>query len=290
MGAAARAKALVEFDQRRQIDLSLATYDRLLARRDLTAPKRDGIVVRPAGPADAPAIAALHASRIGEGFLASLGEPFLRRLYRRISLHPGSWVMVAELDGTVVGMASGTLATRRLYRSFILRDGFAAAWTAAPRLARSWRLVLETLRYPGAGEPSPGDGSVHDATSAGTETGHARLSHAGAVPELPHAEILSVAVSDAAGGRGVGTAVVGAALDEFRRRRVEAVRVVTVVGNDSAVRMYERCGFVKHSRTEVHAGIAQEVLVWREAAPASPAASAPSAPSAPAAPSEDLAR
>jgi glycosyltransferase involved in cell wall biosynthesis/ribosomal protein S18 acetylase RimI-like enzyme len=277
MGKAARGKALAEFDQRHQIELTLATYERLLARRDRRAPHRDGITVRPAGPADAAAVAALHADRIGEGFLASLGEPFLRRLYQRIARHPGSWVMVAELDGTVVGMASATLSTRRLYRSFVLRDGLVAGWAAAPRLLRGWRQVLETLRYPGGAGPadavggSAGAGSS-DLASTGTvtfspqasPTPRTELPHTG-LPcgELPHAEILSVAVAESAGGRGVGTAVVTAALDEFQRRHVDAVRVVTVVGNDGAIRMYERCGFVKHSRTEVHAGIAQEVLVWR---------------------------
>ena len=42
MGAAARERALASFDQRRCIDLTIATYARLLARAGLTAPATAG--------------------------------------------------------------------------------------------------------------------------------------------------------------------------------------------------------------------------------------------------------
>ena len=38
---------------------------------------------------------------------------------------------------------------------------------------------------------------------------------------------------------------------------------MTAVDNAAALRMYERGGFDGTSRTEVHAGTPQEVLVWR---------------------------
>src|SRR5262249_31769647 len=81
-------------------------------------------------------------------------------------------------------------------------------------------------------------------------------------PELPPAEVFAIAVAPRAAGRGLGAALLAAALDAFRADGVTAARVVTAVGNDAAQRMYERAGFRPVSRTEVHPGVPQEVLVW----------------------------
>jgi hypothetical protein len=47
---------------------------------------------------DAPAVAALHATAIDEGFLATLGPRFLTRLYRRMVRSDGAFVIVARTD------------------------------------------------------------------------------------------------------------------------------------------------------------------------------------------------
>ena len=75
--------------------------------------------------------------------------------------------------------------------------------------------------------------------------------------------MLAIAVAARAEGRGLGRALLRAALEQLGDRGVDAARVVTAVGNAPALRMYERAGFRRVSVTEVHAGIAQEVLVWR---------------------------
>ena len=50
--------------------------------------------------------------------------------------------------------------------------------------------------------------------------------------------------------------------DEIVLSNEELARVVTAVDNDAALAMYERAGFRRRTRTEVHAGVPQEVLVW----------------------------
>lgn len=190
--------------------------------------------VRPADPADVTRLAELHEARIDEGFLATLGPAFLQRLYRRIVASRDAFACVAEDDRAhVVGFAAAAVDTSRLYREFALRDGVAAGARVAPRLARSWRRVVETLRYPAAG----GD--------------------------LPRAEILAVAVDAAAVGGGVGGLVVTAALAELERRGVRAARVVAGGDNTAALRLYARCGFTVREQIAVHAGTRSEVLVWR---------------------------
>ena len=64
--------------------------------------------IRMARASEAAAAAGLHASRITEGFLPTLGAPFLARLYRRIIRDPGSFLIVAVEDGRVVGMCACT--------------------------------------------------------------------------------------------------------------------------------------------------------------------------------------
>ncbi len=193
--------------------------------------------IRTATEADAGAAAALHASEISEGFLPSLGRPFLTRLYRRIVRSPESFLLVAHDGESIVGFVAGTERVRDLYRSFLLRDGALATLAALPRVARSWRRVLETLRYPSG----PGDD--------------------GAL-RLPSAELLAIAVAPVARGHGAGRQLVTALTSEFERRGVAAVRVVVGDDNAAAISLYEHCGFTTVARIEVHRGTPSRVLTW----------------------------
>ena len=190
------------------------------------------MTIRLGTQADARAAARLHATEINEGFLPTLGAAFLTRLYRRIVRDPDSFLLVAEDGGHIEGFIAGTDDVGALYKSFALRDGVVAGIAAAPRIVRSWRRVWETLRYPSA------DG------------------------DLPPAELLAVAVDPSARGRGLGQQLVAALQDEFRRRAVTAARVTVAARNEGAIALYERCGFRRAARIEVHEGTPSEVLVW----------------------------
>lgn len=240
MAIAARSKAERDFDQETCIDLTLATYRRLLAEAGLPGPASrssaaDHGTVRPAVAADAGTIARLHAEAIAEGFLPSLGHRFLRLLYLRILADPGSFAYVVEDAQGVAGFVAATESTRDLYRSFLRHDGARAALHAAPKLARSPRRVWETWRY--------GAGDEHVA--------------------LPQAEVLATAVAPRAQGTGLGTRLLDATISEFATRQVTEAMVVTASTNDAARHLYERAGFLANGSTEVHAGVHQDVLVWR---------------------------
>jgi ribosomal protein S18 acetylase RimI-like enzyme len=192
--------------------------------------------VRPARESDASAIAVLHAQRISDGFLASLGTSFLRRLYRRAVRSDGVVVVVAGDPPNLDGFVAVCEHTGRFYREFILRDGVVASVVAAPAFLRDPRKVWETFRY---------------GMREGDDDG-----------DLPAAEVLAVAVAEPAAGTGVGGRLLRAGLDELEKRGIVTARVVTAVDNEQALRLYEGAGFHRHSRTEVHAGVAQQVLVW----------------------------
>lgn len=192
--------------------------------------------VRPARPEDAVAVARLHVECIPDGFLASLGPRFLRRLYRRAVRSDRVDVLVAAADGgEVEGFVAVADDVRAFYREFLARDWLVAVLASAAGVLRAPRAVFETLRY--------------GARSGGVDGG-------------PTAEILALAVAPGARGRGTGGALATAALAAVRERGCPRVRVLTAVGNDAAVRVYERAGMRREGRDSVHRGVEQDVLVW----------------------------
>jgi ribosomal protein S18 acetylase RimI-like enzyme len=180
---------------------------------------------------DAARLAEMHAERIHEGFLASLGPVFLTSLYRRVVRSPRAFAVVAEEQGRVVAFCAAAENVGRLYREFVLRDGLVAGLRSAPRLVRSLPHVLETLRYPSA-------------------TGN-----------LPDAEILAVVTDTTAATKGWGSRVVHETLHELARRGCPSVKVVAGASNEAALRLYERCGFTATQQIEVHADVQSQVLV-----------------------------
>src|SRR5205085_2728487 len=72
---------------------------------------------------DVDTIVDLHAGRIADGFLVTLGRPFLRRLYRRMVRSPRAFALVAEDGGNVCGFVAAAEDTGAFYREFLVRDG-----------------------------------------------------------------------------------------------------------------------------------------------------------------------
>jgi ribosomal protein S18 acetylase RimI-like enzyme len=181
---------------------------------------------------DIDAIVDLHAGRIADGFLVTLGRPFLRRLYRRMVRSRRAFVLVVD-DGGVCGFVAAAEDTGAFYREFLVHDGPAAGVTAMAGIARAPRAVLETMRYGFRG---------HE--------------------DAPAAEIMAIAVAVGAQRRGLGAHLVVAAVNELRRRGVPTARVVTAVDNLAAIRAYELGGFHRHGFDQVHREVTQLVLVW----------------------------
>ena len=191
----------------------------------------NGLVLRTGDDGDAAAAADLHASQINEGFLAFLGPRFLRRLYRRVTRTPGCFLLVVVNEGTTVGFLAGSTDVAALYRSFLWRDGVAAAFASSGRLLRSWRRVMETLRH-GTGGAGAG------------------------------AELLAVAVDPTTRGQGAGTLLVEGFLTEVGGRGQRAAHVVVAADNETAVALYRRTGFHTAERFELHSGTESLLMRW----------------------------
>jgi ribosomal protein S18 acetylase RimI-like enzyme len=193
-------------------------------------PGGSAVCLRVGGPRDAAPAARLHAQLITEGFLSSLGPRFLRRLYGRIARSDGSFLLIAEADGTAVGFIAGSVALGRLYRSFLLRDGVVAALSAPVRLVTALPRVLDTLRH---GREGSGIGG---------------------------GELLAVAVDPGWRDRHVGRQLVEGFLRELELRRVSSAHVVVGAGNAVAIAVYRRAGFTPARTLEMHRGT-QSVLM-----------------------------
>ena len=148
---------------------------------------------------------------------------------------PGSFLLVTSDALGLTGFVAVAESTGRLYREFLLRDGLVAGLAAAPAVLRAQQ-VWETLRY--------GVGSA-DA-------------------DLPAAEILAIAVAAARPAAGHGSGPHG----RGRRRAPRPGRGLRPsrheLGQLSGHQDVRAGRFPpRHSRTEVHGGEAQEVMVWR---------------------------
>jgi ribosomal protein S18 acetylase RimI-like enzyme len=172
-------------------------------------------------------LARLHAEEISGGFLTSLGTPLLARLYRAIGRSPDAFILTASLEKHVVGFLCASTDTRRVYR-YVLSRSWIHLIPALARRIFSWQTVRrcwETLRYP---TRSP-------------------------VPDLPGAEILNFCVTQKLQRAGIGQALFAAMKDEYRRRDIRRIRIVTGANQLSAIRFYEKLGAEPVGTIEVHA-------------------------------------
>jgi ribosomal protein S18 acetylase RimI-like enzyme len=179
---------------------------------------------------DAASAASLHGQLIADGFLSSLGPGFLRRLYRRIIRTEGSFLLVAEAEGTVIGFVAGSEAVGALYRSFFWRDGVVASLSAPLQLVTALPRVLETLR--------------HGRGAARADGG----------------ELLAIAVDPRWRHRHLGRQLVEGFLRELEQRGAAAASVVVGSDNAAAIAMYRQAGFTPTRTFEMHRGT-QSVLM-----------------------------
>ena len=65
------------------------------------------------------AIAKLHCDHINQGFLATLGIPFLTLLYESIDKDSESVLLVERVDTGIIGFVSGACGLGRIYTTSI---------------------------------------------------------------------------------------------------------------------------------------------------------------------------
>jgi ribosomal protein S18 acetylase RimI-like enzyme len=181
-------------------------------------------------------IAALHMAGIKQGFLPSLGAPFLEELYKAMHADPNSAVFVArDQSGHVVGFVSGGLGMGSIYRQMFRR------WPAllkalAPTMRSPWKIarVAEVLWFSSALKGKP---------------------------ESPKAELYSIVVAESARGTGVAKNLYAALITYFTDQGVEDFRIIVGDALGAAHNFYRKMGAVPVARVSVHRG--SESIVYR---------------------------
>lgn len=174
-------------------------------------------------------VAELHAANINQGFLATLGIPFLSLMYRAIDEACDS-VLLVEADGDrVIGFVSGGAGMGSIYKR-MLRRPFRLGWALLPSLLRPARVkrILDIMRY-SRRSSAPG-------------------------PDLPAAELLSIAVAPEARGSGIAERLYRRLEAHFREAGQQAFKITVGDALAPAHRFYARMGALPVGRMHVHAG------------------------------------
>lgn len=179
-------------------------------------------------------VARLHRQSIHTSFLASLGNSFLKQLYKAIpTCRSGFGYIWQGPDDKILGFIACAENTGQLYKQALLSRGVLMVLPLFMRIFcfSTLKRIWETLRYP-------------------AETAE----------NLPQAEVLSIAVSKQACGKGIGKALMKTAMNEFARRGIKQVKVAVWAGNEAANKFYQHCGF-SLACTREHHGLPMNIYV-----------------------------
>jgi ribosomal protein S18 acetylase RimI-like enzyme len=179
-------------------------------------------------------VAKLHVSGINLGFISSLGIDFVTELYEAIAQSNYSFGYVAIENERVIGFIAFTTNLNALYKSVVLKKGLRFAFLLARKMI-SWhtiKRIFETLFYPSRTK----------------------------IRDLPKAELLSIAVSDIARGRGVATQLIRKGLYECANRDIAEVKVLVRASIEPANKLYIKCGFNFVGEIDSH-GIISNIYV-----------------------------
>lgn len=168
-------------------------------------------------PAEARAVAQLHADGINQGFLVRLGVPFLRQLYLGIARAEGAAVFVVRRGGEILGFCAYARHVPTVYKQVLRQRWFRLGWAALPRLLRPTMVkeCLDTLRYP----------------------------KKQAASHLPPAEVLSIAIRADARGLGVGRGLIEAVVAQARGDGEPTIKALAGDILPAANQFYVRSGF-----------------------------------------------
>jgi ribosomal protein S18 acetylase RimI-like enzyme len=187
-------------------------------------------------------IARLHQQEIQDGFLTSLGEPFLRRLYAAVCASPAVLLAVAQSrsDGALRGFLCATTDSRRALRRCLWPAGPALAFALLPRALSALPRLRETARHARGGGP--------------------------ASASLPRAEILNFCVQRGCQGQGMGRRLFQLAMGELAARGVSRVKIVTGASQMSAQRFYTAAGARHWGEYRLHAASGSHIYIYETSA------------------------
>ena len=183
------------------------------------------------------AVAKLHCDHINQGFLATLGIPFLTLLYEAIDKDTKSVLLVERLDGVVVGFVTGNRGLGRIYKH-LLRQPLRLIYSLKSCFFSPSRMykIIEILLI-----SRDDDDSI----------------------DLPKQELLSIVVNPAYQGGGHAENLFKALCSYFRAEGARNFKIVVGSNLARAHAFYTKMGSVPVKEIQVHKG-ADSVVYLKE--------------------------
>ena len=181
------------------------------------------------------AIASLHCDHINQGFLATLGVPFLTLLYEAIDKDSESVLLVERVDHSVVGFVTGTCGLGQIYKQLLLKP---------LRLIYSLKSCLLS--------PS----KMHKIIEVLLISKGSNIS-----PDLPKQELLSIVVNPAYQGGGHAKNLFKALCSHFKAEGANSFSIVVGSNLDRAHAFYTKMGSIPVNEIQVHKGANSVVYV-----------------------------
>lgn len=183
-------------------------------------------------------IALIHQAMLPDGFLSTLGTPFLKTIYREIAADPNSQLLCAtDLRNVTLGFICGTTSTSSLYRRFITRNLCRTFARLSPKLL-SYRFLLkisQTLFIPSRNKQN----------------------------ELPAPQLLNFCVSARHQGKGVGKQLFAKLRHWFKTRNINEVTITTGCEQQNAQSFYEAHGLQPLGACSLHKANDSVIYIWK---------------------------
>ena len=180
-------------------------------------------------------VASLHCDHINQGFLATLGVPFLTLLYEAIDKDSESVLLVERMDLKVIGFVTGTRGLGQIYKQLLLQP-LRLIYSLKHCLLSPSKMykILEVLLI-----------SKGTNISAG----------------LPKQELLSIVVNHAYQGGGHAENLFKALCSHFRAEGASSFSIVVGSNLDRAHAFYTKMGSIPVKEIQVHKGADSVVYV-----------------------------
>lgn len=182
-------------------------------------------------------VAKLHCNYINQGFLASLGVPFLAMLYEAIDKDDESVLLLERVDFNIIGFVAGTVSLGRIYKQLLFQP-FRLIWSLKSCLISPSKIykIIEILLI-----------SKDIKISA----------------DLPKHELLSIAVNPFYQGGGHAEALFNGLCSHFKKEGAKNFKIVVGSSLQRAHSFYSKMGCMPVEDVEVHKGHHSVVYVKR---------------------------
>ena len=180
-------------------------------------------------------VASLHCDHINQGFLATLGVPFLTLLYEAIDKDSESVLLVERMDLKVIGFVTGTRGLGQIYKQLLLQP-LRLIYSLKHCLLSPSKMykIIEVLL----------------------------ISKDSSIPSnFPKQELLSIVVNPAYQGGGHAENLFKALCSHFRAEGASSFSIVVGSNLDRAHAFYTKMGSIPVKEIQVHKGADSVVYV-----------------------------